>query len=91
MSLIIDSVDARMSGLRAEISALKDKWMEITDRDLESAYERIIERKEAQYEVLEALWNELRAAEVVTPRSDFENAVGALPEIPSLREGGSDE
>ena len=91
MSLIIDSVDARMSGLRAEISALKEKWMEITDRDLESAYERIIERKEAQYEVLDALWNELRAAEVVTPRSDFESAVGSLPEIPSLRKGGSDE
>lgn len=90
MSLIIDSVDARMSGLRAEISSLKDKWMEITDRDLESAYERIIERKEAQYEVLDALWNELKAAEVVTPRSDFESAVGSLPEIPSLREGGDE-
>ena len=92
MSLISDCIDARMSGLRAEISVLKDKWMEINEpRELEDAYERIIERKEAQYKVLEALWTELRSVDAVMPRSDFESAVGSLPEVPSLRAGGSDE
>lgn len=91
MSLVIDSVDARMSGLRAEISSLKEKWMEITDPEIEEAYERIIERKEAQYEVLDALWNDLKVAEIVSPRSDLESVIGSLPKIPSLREGGSDE
>ena len=92
MSLIADCLDARMSGLRVEISSLKDKWMEINEpRELESAYEQIIARKEAQYEVLESIWTELRSVDAVTPRSDFESAFGALPKFPSLRAGGSDE
>ena len=91
MSLISDVIDARMSGLRAEISALKDKWMEIHEPEIDSAYEQIIARKEAQYEVLESIWTELRSVDAVTPRSDFESVVGSLPEVPSLRAGGSDE
>ena len=92
MSLISDVIDARMNGLSAEISVLKDKWMEINEpRELEDAYERIIERKEAQYEALESIWTELRSVDAVTPRSDFESAIGSLPEVPSLRAGGSDE
>ena len=92
MSLISDVIDARMNGLRAEISVLKDKWMEINEpRELESAYEQIIARKEAQYEVLESIWTELRSVDAVTPRSDFESAIGSLPEVPSLSAGGSDE
>lgn len=90
MSLVIDCLDARQSGLRAEISDLRDKLRAIEDNpELEEAYEKIIDRKEAQWEALNALWDDLHAASIVAPRCDSE--IGKLPDLPHLNFGGGDE